>query len=69
MDISISNQRIFHQHPLPKGKRFGSSILDIAIVGFLLLITPPLSLIALLMTSPLSFLVKQSAKRDAATDF
>ena len=69
MAIPISNQRIPHHPPLPKlGKRFGSSLLDITIVGCLILIVPPLSLLALLMTPLLSLLVKQSAKRDRSTE-
>ena len=69
MAISISNQRISHQRPLPKlEKRFGGSLLDVVIVGCLILIVPPLSLLAFLITPLLSFLVKQSVKRDGAAN-
>ena len=64
MNISIAEQRILHQSPQAKQeKRFSCSFLDIAIVGSLLLITPPLSLLVLLMTPLLSFLVNQSADK------
>ena len=66
MAIPIINQRISHPAPLPNklGKHLGSSLLDIAIVGGLILIVPPLALLVFLMTPVLSLLVKQSAKRE-----